>query len=336
MSNKEHSTGPVSDQPILRFLDLQVRKQGYLKVITAPVATLAAIGGAFALLGNNWLLFGTVVGAGTCVLVLLLLAVEHFRAFKLQNEVLGLDDRLSGVRADLEEKVRQNTAAIEAYSDKLEKLQELIGRVRWITERMAVCCSIPPNGEIRPGALGGPENACEVSEFNDLEEALLDYAYEALGESVRRMVIYYGDEERLTIAHKPGWPNSHPRILVAGQPKIQLEVNASPLLDELKLNPEVYVPDVTHPTDAQRRFIDIVPDHQEFRTLACFRLASLPSVWAASTEKARLLGILLVQDTRVDALGSIYERQFFTVLANVLATALLGVRLNLTRSGHDR
>jgi hypothetical protein len=328
MSDREYNVGPVSDQPILRFLDLQVRKQGYLKVIAAPVAVLAAIGGAFALLGNNWLLFGTVVGAGTCILVLLLLTVEHLHAFKLQGEVSGLDERLSTVKADLEEKVRQNTAAIETYSVKLEKLQELIGKVRWITERMAVCCSMSsPNGAV------GPENVCEVSEFNDLEEALLDYAYEALGESVRRMVIYYGDEERLSIAHKPGWPNSHPRILVAGQPRTQLEVNASLLLDELKINPEVYVPDVTRPTEEQRRFIDIVPDHREFRTLACFRLASLPSVWAASTEKAKLLGILLVQDTRVDALGSIYERQFFTVLANVLATALLGVRLNVTRAG---
>jgi hypothetical protein len=327
---------PLSDQRVLRFLDLQVRKQGYLKVISAPVAVLAAIGGAFALLGNNWLLFGTVVGAGTCILVLLLLAVEHLRASRLQEEVTGLNERLSLVTTDLEGKVQQNAATIEAYSRQFEKIQELIGSVRWITERMAVCCSMPSsNGETQQGSAVGVENACDVSEFNDLENVLLDYAYEALGESVRRLVIYYGDETRLTVAHKPGWRNSHPRILVAGQPKTQLEVNAALLLDELKTKPEVYVPDVTHPTEEQSQIIDIVPDHQKFRTLACFRLASLPSVWAESTEKAKLLGILLVQDARVDALGDMYERQFFTVLANVLATALLGVRLNLTRAGQN-
>jgi hypothetical protein len=38
---------------LLRFLDDQVTKNGYLKVIWAPLAVLAAIGGAFALLDEN-------------------------------------------------------------------------------------------------------------------------------------------------------------------------------------------------------------------------------------------------------------------------------------------
>jgi hypothetical protein len=97
------------------------------------------------------------------------------------------------------------------------------------------------------------------------------------------------------------------------------------------------VPDLTHATDEQLPFIDIVSDHQAYRTLACFRLASLPSVRGESTEKAALLGAILVQDARINALGNMsegqFEHQFLIVLANALATAFLGVRLGLSGDG---
>lgn len=324
----------LPDQLILRFLARQVRDQGYLKVIAAPVTALAAIGGVFALLGNNWLLFGTVVGGGTCVLVLLLLTVEHIRSSTLQQKVSELDERVSDATASLDEKVQQSIAAIEKHSAEIKKLEELIESMRWITDRMAVCCSTPAANSGKQGT--SPvyaEDVCQISEFNDLQDVVLDYAFEFLGHSNRRLVIYYGDETRLEPKRKTGWPKTNPRILVAGQPMTSLEVNAMPLFDALKNYPEIYVPDLTQPTEEQRPFINIVPDHQEYRTLACFRLASLPSVRTESTERATLLGALLVQDARAGALSDIFEHQFLIVLANALATGFLSVRLNLMKNG---
>ena len=327
---------PVPDQRVLRFLDLQVEKQGYLKVIAAPVTALAAIGSAFALLGNNWLLFGTVVGAGTCILVLLLLAVEHMRASKLQKDVSDLRNQVSTARTSLDEKMKQSEATLKMHTVEIRNLQELIERVRWITDRMAVCCSTTTaNGEKQAGSPVGAGDVCRSSDFTDLEDAVLDYIVEFLGRSARRLVIYYGDETRLEPVHKRGWPKTSPRILVAGQPKTPLEINAVPLLDALKSRPEVYVPDLTNTNEEQKPFANIFPDHEDYRTLACFRLASLPSVQAENTERATLLGALLVQDARPDALHDIFEHQFLIVLANALATAFLGVRLSLTRAGQN-
>jgi hypothetical protein len=326
---------PLSDQPILRFVDRQVKEQGYLKVITAPMVALAAIGGVLLLLGNNWLAFGTVVGGGTCVLALLLLAIEHMHTSKLQKEVSDLEGKLSSIDED----VKQGVAISERHSAEIKNLQESLQGIRWITDRMAACCSTTTNGAKQRRSPVGAEDICRIPHFADLEEVVLDYISEILGRSARRLVIYYGDETRLEPAHKRGWPKTNPRILIAGQPKKPLEVNATTLLDALKGRPEVYVPDLTHPNEEQKPFIDVVPDHQDYRTLACFRLASLPSVRVESTERATLLGAILVQDVRANALGDMFEgqfeHQFLIVLANALATAFLGVRLGLTRSGQN-
>lgn len=324
---------PLTDQPLLRFVDRQVENQGYLKVITAPVVALAAIGGVLLLLGNNWLAFGTVVGGGTCIVVLLLLAIEHMRTSKLKKEVSDLRGKLSST----DEKVKQGSTISEKHSAEIKSLQESLQGIRWITDRMTACCSTITNGEKQERPPVGAEDVCRNSHFADLEEVVLDYISDILGRSTRRLVIYYGDEKRLEPAHKRGWPKTNPRILVAGQPKTALEVNAVPLLDALKSRPEVYVPDLTDANDEQQPFIDIVSDHQDYRTLACFRLASLPSVRGGSTEKATLLGAILVQDARTNALGNMiegqFEHQFLIVLANALATAFLGVRLGLTGDG---
>ncbi len=324
---------PLTNQPILRFVDQQVRKQGYLKVITAPVVALAAIGSTFALLGNNWLLFGMVVGVGTCVVVLFLLVLEHLRTSKLQQDISDLRSQLSST----EQKIKQGAETSEEHSAQIKNLQESLEGIRWITDRMAVCCSTTMNGGKQRRTPIYPKDVCRMTDFADLEEVVLDYISETLGRSARRLVIYYGDEARLEPAHKRGWPKTNPRILVAGQPRAPLEVNAIALFDALKSRPEVYVPDLTEPNEEQQPFVDIVPDHQAYRTFACFRLASLPSVRAASTEKATLLGAILIQDARVNALGGMvknqFEHQFLIVLANTLATAFLSVRQNLARTG---
>src|SRR5580700_2739679 len=247
---------PSTNQPILRFIDQQVRNQGYPKVITAPVVALAAIGSALALLGNNWLLFGTVVGAGTCVVVLLLLATEHVRTSKLQQDVSDLTDQLSST----DEKIEQGAANSEKHSAQIKNLQESLEGIRWITDRMAVCCSATTmNGEKQRTTPVNAKDVCRITDFADLEEVVLDYISEILGRSARRLVIYYGNEARLEPAHKRGWPKTNPRILVAGQPRAPLEVNAIPLFDALKSRPEVYVPDLTDPNEEQQPFVDIVP-----------------------------------------------------------------------------
>jgi hypothetical protein len=324
---------PLTDQPIFRLVDQQVEKQGYLKVITTPVVALAAIGGVLLLLGNNWLAFGTVVGGGTCVIVLLLLAIEHVHTSKLQKEITDLRGELSSTG----EKVEQGAVTSERHSAEIQNLQESLQGIRWITDRMTACCSTTANGETPKRYPVSAEAVCRNSHFADLEEVVLDYISEILGRSARRLVIYYGNEKRLEPAHKRGWPKTNPQILVAGHPKTSFEVNATPLLDALRSHPEVYVPDLTHPNEDQQPFINIVSDHQEYRTLACFRLASLPSVRGESTDKATLLGAILVQDARPNALGNTtegqFEHQFLIVLANALATAFLGVRLGLTRDG---
>jgi hypothetical protein len=324
---------PVSDKPILRFLDRQVKERGYLQVIVTPVTALAAIGSALLFLGNDWLLFGTVVGGGTCILVLLLLAVEHMHASSLQLEVSNLGKQISEATADLEEKARQSAATIEKHSVEIKKLQELIESVRWITDRMAVCCStIAMNGEGQRAPSVYADDVCQVSEFNDLQDVVRDYAFELLG-PVRRLAIYYGDDKRLEPMRKSGWPKTNPRILVAGQPMAPLEVNAISLLDALKNHPAIYVPDLASPSEEQQPFVNIVPDHQAYRTLACFRIASLPSVQVESTERATLLGALLLQDARPRALENVFDQQFLIVLANALATGFLSVRLNLMKAG---
>lgn len=330
------------NQFILRYIDQQVRNQGYLKVIFAPVATLGALGTIFAILGNNWLLFGTVVGVGTCVLVLLLLTIEHMRASALQEEVSNLGKQVEQVTADLENQAQQSAAAAEKFTTEIEEFRDLIGSVRWLTERLAVCCStVITNNGVRRVPQGElvvcAEDICRVNEFKDLQKAVFYYAVQVLGHSKRRLAVYYGDEKRLEPVDSTGWPPStNPRILVAGQPSAPLEVNAMPLIDALKIEPAVYVEDLTNPSEDKRKFVDIVPDRQDFRTLACFRLASLPSVWSKDTERATLLGVLMVQDARADALSNTSEREFFTVLANALATGFLSVRLNLVRTGGNR
>jgi hypothetical protein len=326
------------NQPILRYIDQQVRKQGYLKVIFAPVITLGALGTVLAVLGSNWLLFGTVVGVGTCALALLLLTIEHMRASTLQEEVSNQGKQIKRVTADLEEQAQQNAAAAEKFSTEIKEVRDLIGSVRWLTERLAVCCTtaIPSNGtqRVQQGELiVCAEDVCRVNEFKDLQKAVLYFAVQVLGHSKRRLAVYYGDEKRLEPMDSTGWPPStNPRILVAGQPAAPLEVNAMSLIEALKNEPAVYVEDLTNPADDKRKFVDIVPDRQDFRTLACFRLASLPSVWSKNTERATLLGVLMVQDARADALSNTSEREFFTVLANALATGFLSVRLNLIRT----
>jgi hypothetical protein len=302
---------------LLRFLDDQVTKNGYLKVIWAPLAVLAAIGGAFALLDENWWVLGTVGGCGTLALVLLLLAVERQRSTTLKQRVDGLEPR------------------VEQHETQLKRLQALTENVRWITERMGVCCAAAPNrpGAKKEGVAVAVTDICNVAEFSDLEDAILDCARDLLG-PVRRLAIYYGDEKRLEPIHKSGWTKgSNPRILVNGPSNAPLEVNATPLFSDLRRRSGAYVPDLTNPSDKDRPLINIVPDHQSYRTLACFPLASLPSIEAGTSEGGTLLGAFLIQDARKDALGEGPERELFAVLANVLATGFLSVRNGLISNG---
>jgi hypothetical protein len=328
---------PLPQPLILRFLDQQVQKQGYLKVIAAPLTGLAAAGTILAVLGNNWLLFGTVVGGGTCLLTLLLLTTERIRSATLIDNISQLQADMQAATVELEQKTQQNTSAIEQQGVEIEALRELVESARWATERMAVCCSASrTNGVSARRMTIQPEDVCHVKEFDDLESAVLQYAFELLGSGrARRLVIYYGDEKRLEPAHKTGWPRTNPRVLVAAQPTMPLEVNATALFDALRNNSELYVPDVTIPSQEHRSFVDIVPDHQEFRTLAVFRLASLPSVWAKNDARASILGALLVHDARAGALDNSLARDFLAVLANVLATGFLAVRLGLANGGID-
>jgi hypothetical protein len=325
---------PPLQQRFLGFLDQQVRKQGYPKVIAAPVTALATIGTALAVLGSNWLLFGTVVGGGTCIAAILLLLVEHQHSLRFSAQVSELTEQLSLTKAKLEQRKKETEAAIDEQGAEIQRLQVLIANVRWITERMTVCCYTTSNGA---SSIVNANRVCQVSQFNDLESVVLDYAFELLGnDSARRIVIYYGDETRLEPVHKTGWPRTNPRVLVAAQPTAPLEVNATFLLDALRNQPEIYVPDVTCPSEEHQRYVGIVPDHHDYRTLACFRLASMRSTLADSTERATLLGALLVQDARPDALANIHEREFFAVLANVLATGFLAVGLKLIKTGRDQ
>jgi hypothetical protein len=318
----------MADQPkppaLLRFLDKQVTNHGYMKVIWAPVAVLAAIGGAFALFGENWWVFGTVAGCGTLGLVLLLLAVEQQRSTALQRDLKDLNDR-----------VEKHSDEISAHTTQLKRLHELTESVRWITERMGVCCSAVRNGarKGRADASVTIADICKVKEFDDLEHAIIECALDILG-PVRRVAIYYGDDKRLEPAHKSGWKkDSNPPILVQGMPKASTEVDATALFNDLKRRSGAYVPDVVSPSEEHRPLVKTVPDHQSYRTLACFPLASLPSIEAGASEGGTLLGAFLVQDARVDALGVGLERELFAVLANVLATGFLSVRNGLGPTG---
>ena len=308
---------------VRRFLDNQVAKHGYVKVIWAPIAMLAAVGGVLALFGNNWLVFGTVVGGGTAALVLLLLALERQRTTELQQNL-----------AKLSSTVEQHNTEIAAHAVQLKRLEELTESVRWITERMGVCCSVAPSAMTNVVShTVAISDICGRSEFDDLESAVLDCARDLLG-PVRRLAIYYGDGRRLEPAHKSGWRRgSNPRTLVQGQPSALTEVNATALFSHLRRRTGAYVPDVANPSDEDRSLVQVVPDHDAYRTLACFPLASLPSIEAGTFEEGTLLGAFLVQDARVDALGEGLERQLFAVLANVLATGFLSVRAALMTNG---
>ena len=305
-----------------RFLDNQVAKHGYVRVIWAPIVILAAVGSTLALFGNDWLVFGTVVGGGTAILVLLLLTIERERTTELQERLAKLDST-----------VEHQNAEIAAHAMQLKRLEGLTESVRWITERMGVCCSAPPGATSIGSHSVGISDICNTSEYDDLESAVLDCARDLLG-PVRRLVIYYGDDKRLEPAHKSGWVRgTNPRVLVQGQPRAPIEVNAKALFSQLKRRTGAYVPDVSSPSDEDRLLIQVVPDHDAYRTFACFPLASLPSIEAGISEEGTLLGAFLVQDARVDALGGGLERQLFAVLANVLATGFLSVRAALMMNG---
>jgi hypothetical protein len=80
-----------------------------------------------------------------------------------------------GATAELEEKLRRSDSSIQLHSIEIKKLQELIERVRWITERMAVCCSPPPIGNGLESSTVRVRDVCQASEFNDLQDAVLGF-----------------------------------------------------------------------------------------------------------------------------------------------------------------
>ncbi len=308
-----------------------VDKYGYVKVLATPLTGLATVGGVLALLGNNWWIFAIVVSGAISALALLLLYVDWVRSSNSRKQI---DDLKANIH-DLESKVQENEAKLKVISVELDKLHATTESVRFITETMSLCCSTAPRDTLILNGSVRAEDVCKVQDFDDLETDVLDCARELLGPD-RRLAIYYGNESRLVPVHKSGWKRgSRPRVLVANQPRTQLEVRAKSLFDLLSDSPDIYVPDMANPSDIEKSVVDIVPDHTEYRTLACFRLASVHL--NGSSECAKIFGLLLVQDarvgaldTRVDGSETSLERQFLAVLANILATSFLGVCKSLT------
>src|SRR5579871_1650016 len=112
---------------MIEFLDRQIKKQGAAKIIAAPVTVLAAIGGAVALFGNNWVIFGAVVGGGIALLAFVLLTVElsaeRARTSALDQELANLKEKFSDSTARLDARILKNETAIDVYSMEVEKLR---------------------------------------------------------------------------------------------------------------------------------------------------------------------------------------------------------------------
>lgn len=259
------------------------------ELLAFPVVALSTVGGAWSVLGEDWLQLLAFVASGAALVALLM--------------YLNLADR------------------VKKLDRRLELLSGLIAQGTWKSGYAGTCSCLPESSSTDDVDNSVVKKVRELRGHQEMEEALIDMT--ALVSPNRRVAIYYGNAKRLEPFRRSGWLGGEPPAIVCQRHDGGNDLLAPHLLSALGAGSWLYIRDVTAPGPDEAEVAGQVPGRQEFRSFACFPMHVRGVTDSPEQNGGTLVGCLLLQQRAADALPEKAARELLAMMCSLTAATFV-------------